>query len=605
MLEEMITPVEEMMQYDDFTDRLEILRELEAWIKDIGRSVSSSTSLISPRRIGKTSLLDRLVNIVFFKDYNVAPFYYKMRREEMTLRQFLLEYATAFYRQYIAYCMKDPALFGNPDFNLKRLLGVQSDHKAVLLAQDSIRMFMERYDENTYEDARNHWEAFITIPERLASYGGVRVAIIIDEFQDMKFYVYDCDEAGLQEWMNKKQGRQNYAAVDLTATFDRQSQSKKAPMLVSGSAVTLVFRTVMGGPLGGRFGFKYLKPLSIPDGATLITKLLMNRGIDIDAENAIYISNETQGHPYYLYCCSETDLNEKSFATKEGIDSILKYEIENGKIYGFWQTHFDDNKEFINNDNDMELGKKIIYYFTKYNNEPVDITEIASKLGAEPAVVEKKIEKLREADLVYRTAARYYTFNDVCLMRFIRFVYERDLKGIEKISNRQQGGFNVVKGRFLELAVENVMWKFNKQELDGKLFGQNSNVIAPLFDNVGSKTAQPDNSMAYQIDVYGKWERGLGEQFEIGVWTVECKYRKQPMALDEAKKAISASKAFLKAEYRNLDKVKHRIWLVSTGGFTAELLGFMRGEGMFFSGHEEINELFRLYGGGIKIPVFE
>ncbi|MCP4351786.1 MAG: hypothetical protein GY795_40505 [Desulfobacterales bacterium] len=35
-----------------------------------------------------------------------------------------------------------------------------------------------------------------------------------------------------------------------TATYDRQAQSRKAPMLVSGSAVTLVFKTVMGGSPG-------------------------------------------------------------------------------------------------------------------------------------------------------------------------------------------------------------------------------------------------------------------------------------------------------------------------------------------------------------------
>jgi len=602
MLEEKITPVDEMMPYEEFTDRVELLRELDLWIKDISRMASSSTSIISPRRLGKTSLLDRLVNTVFLNDYNVAVFYYKMRREEITLRQFLLDYATMFFRQYIAYCVKDPAMYGNADYDLAALLEVESDHKAVLLAKDSIKAFLKRYNGNTYEDTRNHWDAFITVPERLASYSGTRVAIIIDEFQDMKFYVYDSSDTWLKEWMDKNKGKPSYSAVDLTATFDRLSQSRKAPMLVSGSAVTLVFRTVMGGPLGGRFGFKYLKPLSIPDGATLITKLLMKKGTVIDEENAIYISSETQGHPYYLYCCAETDYKDKSFNTKEGIDNTLKYEIENGKIYGFWQTHFDDNRELINNDNDIELGKKIIYYFTKYNNEPVDIKEIAAKLDVPPADVEKKIENLYKADLVYRTAARYYTFNDICLMRFIRFVYERDLEGIEKINYKQQGAFNVVKGRFLELAVENVMWKFNKEELDGKLFGQEGHVIAPLFGNVGSKTVQPDNSRAYQIDVFGKWERGLGDEFEIGLWTVECKYRRQPMTLDEAKKAIHASTAFLKAEYQKPEGVKHKIWLVSTGGFTAELLGFIREGGLFYSGHEEINELFRQYGGGIKIP---
>jgi len=78
------------------------------------------------------------------------------------------------------------------------------------------------------------------------------------------------------------------------------------------------------------------------------------------------------------------------------------------------------------------------------------------------------------------------------------------------------------------------------------------------------------------------------------------------MTLDEAKKAVHASEAFLKTEYKNPGLViKHKIWLISTGGFTAELLGFIRDGGIYYSSHEEINELFRLYGGSIKIPVPE
>jgi len=33
LIEEKIMPVEEMMPYEEFTDRVEVLRELELWIK--------------------------------------------------------------------------------------------------------------------------------------------------------------------------------------------------------------------------------------------------------------------------------------------------------------------------------------------------------------------------------------------------------------------------------------------------------------------------------------------------------------------------------------------------------------------------------------------
>ena len=50
----------------------------------------------------------------------------------------------------------------------------------------------------------------------------------------MKSYVYDNNDEGLARWKDKAKGNPSYAAVDLTATFDRMALSKKAPMLVSG-----------------------------------------------------------------------------------------------------------------------------------------------------------------------------------------------------------------------------------------------------------------------------------------------------------------------------------------------------------------------------------
>jgi len=265
MQDEKILPVEEMVAYEEFTDRVEILRELDLWVKNIQRMASMSTALIGPRRMGKTVLLDRLVNTVFFKpEYRVAPFYFRMKREETTLRKFLLEYATTFFRQFIAYCLQDPVLFQNNAEKLEDLLKYPSDHAAVELALKMIRDFIRRYHSSNHEDARNHWDAFVRIPEMLASFSGTRVAVIIDEFQDMKFFVFDTSQNHLTE-LGAKGMLTDTAAIDLTATFDRQAQSRKAPMLVSGSAVTLIFKTVMGGPLGGRFDFTYIKPLSTLD----------------------------------------------------------------------------------------------------------------------------------------------------------------------------------------------------------------------------------------------------------------------------------------------------------------------------------------------------
>ncbi|MCI5139065.1 MAG: hypothetical protein D3922_11770, partial [Candidatus Electrothrix sp. AR1] len=223
MSENKIWPVEEMVHEDEFTDRVELLRELDLWVAAIQRMAASSTALIAPRRIGKTVFLDRLVNTVFFKpEYQVAPFYFKMTREKRTLREFLLEYATTFFRQYLAYCEQD-AIFFSQDVELEELLEYKTTHKAGIMAQEYIQRFVRRYNRHGDEEALIHWDAFIRVPERLGSLSGTRVAVIIDEFQDMQSCIYNMPK----KLMDDKDRSDGYGAVRLANTFDRQAQSRK------------------------------------------------------------------------------------------------------------------------------------------------------------------------------------------------------------------------------------------------------------------------------------------------------------------------------------------------------------------------------------------
>jgi len=571
MHDEKILPVEEMLAYEEFTDRVEILRELDEWVKNIQRMISPSTAIISPRRMGKTVLLDRLVNTVFFK-----PEYY---------------------------CLQDAILYQNTTIRLEDLADYPCDHKAVILAQEFIQGFLRRYNDRKYDDTRNQWDDFVCFPERLASYSGTRVAVIIDEFQDMKFYVHNIDEQTIVSIREKRKQNPEQLGTDLTASYDRMSQSRKAPMLVSGSAVTLVFRTVMGGPLGGRFDFTYLKPLSIPDGAVLLVQLLEIYApkYRISPKNALYASAQTGGHPYYLYCLAMSKYGDKNFNETDAIDSLIQYEVQRGKIFGFWQTHFQNNRKQINADSDEELGKKIIYYFTRYNNRPVEIKEIAATLNVPKKAVEKKIERLYEADLVWRTAARYYSFNDICLMRFIKFVYEKDIEDVEEIDLSQRNLINNLKGRFLELVVQITMMKFNHEMLDGKFFGKAGEIEVPRFHFVDTRYVKGSVTRSYQIDVYGSADGGKR------IWLCECKYTKTKMGIRQVRKLEQAAEA-LKQEEEDAGRIAPTIhkWLVSTGGFTQEVTEYVSAqEDVYLSDYEGINSIFRAYGGNYNIPVFK
>ncbi len=599
-----ILPVEEMIFHEEFTGRDKELRKLDSWVKRIQRRGATSISIIAPRRMGKSVLLDRLVNTIFFKpEYNVVPFYIRIERKDVTLHKFLLTYATTFFRQYIAYCLQDPLLYRQHRLDLKELLDYPSNnHKAIKLAQQFIREFLTRYHEHEEDDAQRHWDKFVFVPEDLASFSGVKVVVIIDEFQDMKFFMHNVPESQLDFIRADREKNPDRLGTNLTATYSHVSQSRLAPMLVSGSAVTMIFKTVMGGALAGRFGHQYLKPLSIADGAILLQTVLelYTENISISTESALYASTQVGGHPYYLYCLAISDHENKLFNSKADVDRIIQYEIEYGKIGSFWQVHFENNRRYINSDEDAALGRKIIYYFTQYNNQLVDTKTIASKLNVPKTAVDQKIRKLYQADLVYRRA-RYYAFNDICLMRFIHFFYADEIEGLEKIDLSEQSRFNNLKGRFLEIIVQVTMMKFNDEELDGAWYGRPAQTIkAPLFQIVDSKQTKGSTTRNYQLDVVGKTVRR--DLF----WVCECKYTRKKMNLSQVHKLEKAA-IVLKQELKESEQpIPHmQLWLVSTGGFTNEVLRYVEGrEDIYFTDHDGINNIFGAYGGNYNIPLF-
>jgi predicted transcriptional regulator len=594
-----IFPIEECLEYDEFTDRVELLRDLELWIKNIRYKRSGSTSIISPRRLGKTVLLERLVNTVFFKpEYQVAPIYFSLKREKKTLRAFIMQYAETFFRQYFAYCLQDPALYKTGSISMKNLLEIETNHDDVKNAQKQLDQFLTYFETNHYDSDINHWANVICLPELIASDSNTYAAIIIDEFQEMNLIAYDISNNIFHELKSKHQLTDEVAS-DLIPSYQRLSQSRVAPMLVSGSAVTMIFKTVMGGPLGGRFGFIYVKPLSIPDGVTLLLHLIhiYRPNLSIQPEMAFYASSQVGGHPYYLYCLVHSKFEQK-FDSKEEIDALIEYEATEGNIFGFWQTHFQSNRHYINEDNDQELGKKIIYYFIRYNNQPVGIEEIAEKLNVSKKSVEEKIEKLYLADLVWRTKGRFYAFNDICLMRYIKFVYEQDLKDIDKIDLSLQSKYNILKGRFLENVVQVTMMKFNYEEIQGEWLGKSGKIKLPLFDVVDTRQVKASTTKSYQIDIFARRQKTT--------WLCECKYTKNKMGMNQVKKLERAADAAMReASEIGATPPEIQMWLISTGGFTDNVLKFVKKRNdIYCSDHDDINAIFRFYGGNYDIPVF-
>jgi len=121
-----------------------------------------------------------------------------------------------------------------------------------------------------------------------------------------------------------------------------------------------------------------------------------------------------------------------------------------------------------------------------------------------------------------------------------------------------------------------------------------------LFQFVDTKYIKSSKTRSYQVDVYGMEKKGHG----VGI--CECKYTKTKMSIKQLKKLENTSMALKQeAEESGLAVPEIRMWLVSTGGFTREVLEYViNREDIYYSDHEGINSIFRAYGGNYNIPVF-
>ncbi|MCI5140019.1 MAG: hypothetical protein D3922_16790 [Candidatus Electrothrix sp. AR1] len=189
-------------------------------------------------------------------------------------------------------------------------------------------------------------------------------------------------------------------------------------------------------------------------------------------------------------------------------------------------------------------------------------------------------------------------------MRFIKFVYEQGLDGVDAIDLSQQGLINTMKGKFLEMVTEVSMLKFNHEQLPAAWFtagiGKAEKIEVPLFQYVRTQTVKASASPAYQIDVLGKEAR------EDRVWLCECKYTRQAMGINQLEKLEAAAEVFRQQQdEEGLPVPEIRFWLISTGGFTQEVLDFIGNrEDMYASDYDDINSIFKAFGGNYSIPLF-
>ncbi|MEA3338884.1 MAG: hypothetical protein U9R15_02865, partial [Chloroflexota bacterium] len=422
-------PIRERVEAEIFTDREEELAFLLEWTGYVAGKHEKSIALVSPRRYGKTALLERLYNHIFWERNDVIPFYYELGRDEMWLMDFIEDYYLSFLRQFMAYRLRDATIAFNKKIEAEQIyqLAVDAGEKEIQQSLESLPKLRKSGDHAFLDAARTspHWYASMT---------GFSVIVMFDEFQRLDEVLYYDQE-------------RTRKCHPYTGGFASVAESRWAPMLIAGSQVTMLTRQALGGAMAGRVGSVYLDLMSLDAGAELARKLARQQGIDLPLELSYTIARLTRGHPYYIWCLFHSRKRDRDLSTAEGIGVVLTFEVENtsGRINEFWRDHFLQNMAAVNEVN----AKRMILYLLRREGEETPVDDIVEQLDLTISKEEanRKLRELVWGDLIKEIGSSVYGgLSDPMLERVLRIEYSWELENLRRSETVTQVGQEITAG---------------------------------------------------------------------------------------------------------------------------------------------------------------
>jgi hypothetical protein len=563
-----ILPSGDFVGVEEFTNRRQELVFLWDLAGQATRRQAPSYAIIARKGMGKTALLQEFHRQLFTSQKQVVPFYvsfaeYKDKpgRVQLSLKQFISILFTNFAFQYGAF---KSGKFSSPP----ELPPTVAKQKKFFDSLDD-RLLEEEYLDHLHaletNEIHNAFHHAIDFAKTMALRRGEAGIVMIDEFQVLT-EVYD---EGLEQF------------VDITAAFQKAAEARWCPMIVTGSAVSLVTKTVMGGLLARRFGPYHLKPFDRQHTLEYAYKLARSRQITLSEKVAVEMYRLTGGNPYYIWCLfSSLGLADNDLSTLEKLEKLYTFETidRDGKMRQFWDTHF---AEFADKINDDKIGLQCLYQLAVAKKE-VRIEEIAAELEVEPEKVRRVLKNLEEADLVVRQTGSlfpiYDRITDPILAAYIEREYQMGLVG-QNLQTFLQSQFQALHqrigsaarllGEAAELYTRHLLMSFTGQQVDAAaIFNlEAGNLRLPKFQKVEHRTGLVIAGEMIEFDLLAEGEE---------IWLVEVKYRKAPATLNDVEKFIEKlSKLEGWSRPAELGEGK-RLWFFSRSGFDEQATARLR-----------------------------
>jgi hypothetical protein len=302
------------------------------------------------------------------------------------------------------------------------------------------------------------WDIACSAPHRFAAVYNKRFLVLIDEFQNFTQYVYP-------DPLFKTSPIET-----LAGSFHSLSESKIAPMLVTGSYVGWLLAVIRKYLEAGRLTQVHFSPyLTKEEGLQAVYKYAQFFNEPITNDTAVQINELCMSDPFFISCVIQNELDNQDLTTSSGVIERVNYEISNrrSEMSETWNEYLQLTLERVN---DIH-AKNILLHLSKHADRywtPRDLKGALS-LPLDINKIQKKLLILSEADMIERGVAdidfrglQDGTLNLILRNRFekeinesesgpdLRKEFEKKIKALTVKNQQLQGQLNRLSGKMAE-----------------------------------------------------------------------------------------------------------------------------------------------------------
>jgi hypothetical protein len=255
---------------------------------DVARSLQPSCFLTGNRKSGKTEILKRVYNRMFWDQDVVVPFFHPFSNSFNSAEAFCREYFFRNILQFVGFLRKDPMLVMADEFNLGRIIQLAYESKCSWLVE-----ILDDFQAYSHDrDLQAAAKLAIAFPATASMKAGLRAFVILDDFHRIAS-LPSAEEMG-----------------HVTANFMLALQSRQAPHLFSGSLKTVLKSLFKTAELPGSVDVVPLRPLKSAEAQLLFERLCQRFDVAYEPDLSLLVVQQLDNNPFYQRILVQTARRE-------------------------------------------------------------------------------------------------------------------------------------------------------------------------------------------------------------------------------------------------------------------------------------------------------